>query len=101
MVPIDLTSIFPPHVLLGYLGALFALGLGAMGVDKTSSAIGLDRISEQTLFGLAYAGGFTGIVAGGAMFHHKVSKPEFWPNVGFAAFLWIMVLVLYFFPALL
>ena len=101
MVPIDLASIFPPHVLLGYLGALFALGLGAMGVDKTSSAIGLDRISEQTLFGLAYAGGFTGIVAGGAMFHHKVSKPEFWPNVGFAAFLWIMVLVLYFFPALL
>ena len=35
------------------------------------------------------------------MFHHKVSKPEFWVHVAFATFIWVMVLVLYFFPALL
>ncbi len=72
-----------------------------MGVDKASAEVGLNRISERALFGISYAGGFTGIIAGGAMFDHKVSKPEFWPNVGFAAFIWVMVLVFCFFPALL
>jgi len=101
MAAIDLAAIFPPRVLYTYLGVWLALGLGAMGVDKTSAKLGLDRISERALFGIAYAGGFTGIIAGGAMFHHKVSKPEFWPHVEFATFLWLMVLILYYFPALL
>jgi uncharacterized membrane protein YsdA (DUF1294 family) len=46
------------------------------------------------------AGSFAGIVAGGAMFHHKVSKPEFWPNVGLTAFMRVIVPVLFFPPAL-
>ena len=101
MVALDLATIVPPDALFSYLGALSVLGLAAMGADKASAVIGLDRISERALFAIAFVGGFAGIIAGGVMFHHKVSKPEFWPNVGFATFIWVMVLVLYFFPALL
>jgi uncharacterized membrane protein YsdA (DUF1294 family) len=101
VVAVDLAAILPPSAFFSYLGALSILGLAAMGADKASAVIGLDRISERALFAVAFAGGFAGIIAGGMMFHHKVSKPEFWPNVGFAMFIWLMVLILYFFPALL
>jgi uncharacterized membrane protein YsdA (DUF1294 family) len=101
MVAVDLATIFPPDALFSYLGALSILGLAAMGADKASAVIGLHRISERALFAIAFAGGFTGIIAGGVMVRHKVPKPDFWVTVAFATFIWVMLLVPYYFPALL
>ena len=64
-------------------------GIAAMGVDKLLAVMGWDRISERTLHIIALLGGFWGIIFGAFLFHHKTSKPEFWPPVLFAAALWI------------
>jgi len=64
-------------------------GIGVMGVDKLLAVIGWDRISEKALHIISLLGGFWGIIFGAFLFHHKTSKPEFWPPVLFAAALWI------------
>ena len=66
------------------------LGIAAMGLDKFVAVIDWgDRISEKTLHIIALLGGFWGIIFGALLFHHKTSKPEFWPPVLFATALWI------------
>ena len=40
--------------------------------------------------------GFVGIILGARAFHHKTSKPSFWPPVGGAVVLWTAALVLAF-----
>ena len=67
-------------------------------MDKLSARAGIERLSERTLGVVAALGGFLGVIAGGLVFHHKTSKPEFWPPVAFAAFLWVMFLIAYFNP---
>ncbi len=64
-------------------------GICAMGGDKLLAVTGWDRISEKTLHIIALLGRFWGIIVGALLFHHKTSKPEFWPPVLFAAALWI------------
>ena len=63
-------------------------GIVAMGGDKLLAVMGWDRISEKTLHIIALLGGFWGIIVGAFLFHHKTSKPEFWPPVLFGAALW-------------
>jgi uncharacterized membrane protein YsdA (DUF1294 family) len=65
------------------------LGICAMGGDKLLAIIGWDRTSEKTLHTIALLGGFWGIIFGAFLFHHKTSKPEFWPPILFAAALWV------------
>ncbi len=64
-------------------------GICAMGGDKLLAVMGWDRVSERTLHVIALLGGFWGIFVGAFLFHHKTSKPEFWPPVLFGATLWI------------
>ena len=65
------------------------VGVCAMGVDKLLAVIGWDRISERTLHIIALLGGFWGIIFGAFLFHHKTSKPEFWPPILSAAAFWV------------
>jgi uncharacterized membrane protein YsdA (DUF1294 family) len=70
------------------------IGFILMGVDKVVAIANLgDRISERTLHFVAVLGGFWGIILGGVLFHHKTSKRSFWPPVGAAAILWIILIV--------
>ena len=64
-------------------------GFAAMGIDKMLAVGRRSRVSERTLWATALVGGFLGIVAGGVVFHHKTSKPEFWAPVGVSALLWV------------
>jgi|SRR5271170_5673528 uncharacterized membrane protein YsdA (DUF1294 family) len=65
------------------------LGLAAMGADKGIARFNWgDRISERSLWLIALAGGFWGIILGALLFHHKTSKGEFWPPVALAVVLW-------------
>ena len=59
-----------------------------MGEDKLQAIGQYARISERTLHEIALMGGFAGIVIGAKLFHHKTSKPSFWPPVGAAVVLW-------------
>ncbi|MDA4137144.1 MAG: DUF1294 domain-containing protein [Thaumarchaeota archaeon] len=66
------------------------LGLAAMGADKGMARLNRgDRISERSLWLIALAGGFLGIILGALLFHHKTSKGEFWPPVLLAVVLWV------------
>ncbi len=71
------------------------VGFAAMGIDKALARSNWgERISERTLWGVAMAGGFVGVVVGALIFHHKTSKVEFWPPVVLAVILWVAILVL-------
>jgi len=63
-----------------------------MGIDKMQARFGSDRISERTLHTLSLLGGFWGTIGGAIVFHHKVSKPSFWPSVILAILLWVLLL---------
>lgn len=84
-----------------WLGAWSLVGFVAMGEDKAlarsqEGAPHPNRISERTLHEVALIGGFVGIILGARAFHHKTSKPSFWPPVGGAVVLWTAALVLAF-----
>jgi uncharacterized membrane protein YsdA (DUF1294 family) len=98
---IDLSVYFPLKALAEYIGAWSVFGFAAMLWDKFSAIIGVERLSERSLATVALLGGFLGVIAGGLLAHHKTSKPEFWPPIGFAGFLWVMFLVAYFNPWIL
>ena len=67
-----------------------SLGVVAMGVDKGMARFNWgNRISERSLWSIALAGGFWGIIVGAFLFHHKTSKGKFWPPVVLASLLWI------------
>jgi uncharacterized membrane protein YsdA (DUF1294 family) len=57
MLPVDLSSIIPPRVFEEGLLAATAIGICAMGADKTSALIGYDRISEGDLALISFFGG--------------------------------------------
>jgi len=76
------------------MGPVSVFGFAAMGVDKLLAAERLSRLSERTLWLTALVGGFLGIIAGGIVFHHKTSKPEFWAPVFVATVLWVAVAIL-------
>ena len=47
------------------------IGFFAMGIDKAKAKAHAWRISEKTLFGIAFLGGSIGIWAGMYVFRHK------------------------------
>jgi len=64
------------------------VGVLMMGFDKAAAELGNYRVSERSLWLLAFAGGFWGIVLGGILFHHKTSKHSFWIPVVMAVMVW-------------
>lgn len=98
---IELAAYFPRQAVGEYLLGLFAVGFGAMVWDKLSAWLGVERISERSLALVALAGGFSGVIAGGLIVHHKTSKPEFWVPVACATVIWGIFLIAYFVPSVL
>lgn len=48
-----------------------------MGIDKLKAKIGAWRISERTLFAMAFMGGSVGILGGMHVFRHKTRHAKF------------------------
>jgi uncharacterized membrane protein YsdA (DUF1294 family) len=88
-------SVFSLTGILRWISIIGVVGFGMMGADKGLAILGLERISERTLFLLAFAGGFWGIILGGIFFHHKTSKPGFIAMAIFAGVVWIVGLSVY------
>lgn len=84
----------PSFLLFDWAALATLFGFAAMGIDKMLAVGRRSRVSERTLWATALLGGFLGIFAGGLVFHHKTSKPEFWPPVAISAVLWAVVLSL-------
>lgn len=89
---IDLAILTFRNLLL-WVGGWSFVGFILMGEDKDQAMTQehlrhKERISERTLHEAALAGGFLGIIIGAKVFHHKVSKPSFWPPVIIALVLW-------------
>lgn|GEM_PF-2848989 len=71
-----------------FLAGLFAIG--AMGYDKLQAKLGGWRVPESALALIALLGGHWGILYGALLFHHKVSKPEFWTPIFISLILWLL-----------
>jgi len=65
-----------------------------MGFDKLSAKAVSHRVPELWFFLISIAGGFTGIVLGMFVFHHKVSKRSFQLKMGVASIMSILILVI-------
>lgn len=78
--------------ILVYFLAINLLGLAIMGYDKYKAKRNGWRISEKTLFIIAFFGGALGISLGMKNFHHKSKKREF--QIGIPLFL-ILNIALY------
>ena len=79
--------------LLLWLFGTGLFGLILMGIDKAAAKWWSKRISERSLWLVALAGGFVGIILGGLLFHHKTRKPVFWVPVILATMIWTLLLV--------
>lgn len=76
-------------MLLGiYLIVINLMTFGVYGVDKWKAKHGRWRVTEATLLGLAFAGGFLGAMAGMKVWHHKTRKWKFKAGVPAALVLW-------------
>jgi len=93
---LGLKSVFPSSgqdIGLWFL-ATGSIGMVAMGADKGMARFNLGtRIRERSLWLMALAGGFWGIILGAFLFHHKTSKGEFWPPVLLAAIFWVFLVL--------
>lgn len=78
--------------ILVYFLAINLLGLAIMGYDKYKAKRNGWRISEKTLFIIAFIGGALGVLLGMKNFHHKSKKREF--QIGIPFFL-ILNIALY------
>ena len=65
-----------------------------MGYDKLSAKVNSERVPELWFFLISLAGGFTGVVLGMFVFHHKISKRSFQLKIGIASIMSILVLVI-------
>ena len=85
----SLVDLFSFWNLFEWCSLMGIIGFFAMLVDKGMSLIDWDdRISEKTLFLIAFAGGFWGIMLGGFSWHHKTAQGAFWVPVVVATILW-------------
>jgi len=62
---------------LVYLVVVNVIGLAIMGIDKQKAKRGRYRISEKTLFFVAFLGGSIGVKIGMEMFRHKTHHKKF------------------------
>ncbi|MGI6128993.1 MAG: DUF1294 domain-containing protein [bacterium] len=87
---IDLTD------LLWLLVAYNVFAWGLMGYDKYQACRGRWRVSERTLFAVAFSGGSAGILAGMFLFRHKIR--HLWFMLGIPAILilqsWLLIRLL-------
>ena len=63
--------------LLIYLAAINLVGLVIMGIDKRKAKRQSFRISEKTLFAVAFIGGSIGVKVGMELFRHKTHHKKF------------------------
>ena len=75
-----------------WLLATGVVGFIMMGIDKARAVGGEWRISELTLFTVAWAGGTLGVVLGSLAFHHKTKKLSFMAVVYLALITWLIAL---------
>jgi len=54
-----------------------ALGLFLMGFDKLSAKVDSERVPELCFVLISLAGGFSGVLLGIFVFHHKINKLSF------------------------
>ena len=73
------------QILCGYALLINLILFAVMGIDKYKARKGLWRIPENTLFGLAIAGGSIGGILGMKMFRQKTRHNSF--KFGFPAIL--------------
>lgn len=60
-----------------YIIVINIVAFTIMGLDKSKSRRGKWRISERTLFNMAFIGGSLGILAGMYIFRHKTGRNKF------------------------
>ena len=82
-------------IILIYMLVASVVGFVAMGVDKAKARVGAWRISEKTLFGIAFLGGGAGVWLGMHMFRHKTKHWYFKYGVP-AIFIAELIMVFYF-----
>ncbi len=79
-----------------WLAAVNLLAFGLCGLDKWKARRGFWRVRERTLLGTALLGGAPGLLAGMALFRHKIRHKKFvWGvpailTVQIAAALWLL-----------
>lgn len=74
--------------------AINLVGFFAMGLDKAKAKARKWRISEKTLFGIAFFGGSIGTWIGMYLFHHKTKHWYF--KFGIPLILFIQVIIVYY-----
>jgi uncharacterized membrane protein YsdA (DUF1294 family) len=62
---------------LVYLVVINVIGFAIMGIDKQKAKRGRFRISEKTLFFIAFLGGSVGAKIGMELFRHKTHHKKF------------------------
>lgn len=71
-----------------------AVGLVLMGFDKLSAKVESERVPELWFVLISLLGGFTGVLLGIFVFHHKISKRSFQLKTGAAAVVSALVLLI-------
>jgi uncharacterized membrane protein YsdA (DUF1294 family) len=84
----------PLDLLWTYLLLVSALGLLLMGFDKLSAKIDSERVPELWFVLISLAGGFSGVVLGMLVFHHKISKRSFQLKIAVSALVSVVVLLI-------
>lgn len=77
-----------------YLITMNTLGLLAMCVDKYKAKMHKWRISEKTLFLIAFLGGAWGSLAGMYIFHHKTKHLSFVIGIPFLCLCQLLLFLL-------
>jgi uncharacterized membrane protein YsdA (DUF1294 family) len=88
---ISFSNVFNMQNMIIYLILINLIGLFIMWLDKHKAKKGKWRISEATLFLIAFLGGSIGEIVGMHMFRHKTKKKRF--TIGFPAILIIEILI--------
>ena len=65
------------EILWLYIIVINIIAFVTMGIDKLKSKLGAWRISERTLFAVAFLGGSVGILGGMHVFRHKTKHAKF------------------------
>ena len=82
-----------PKPVIIYLVIINIIALCMMGVDKGRARNHEWRIPEAALFGVSFAGGALGSLAGMYLFRHKTQHASFVIGIPVILIIWIIVLV--------
>lgn len=81
-------------VLLAYLAIVNVVAFATMGIDKWKARKKKYRISEKTLFFLAFIGGSAGIFMGMYHFRHKIRNRKFILQIPIIFFVQLVVVIM-------